>query len=284
MTDPLADPLVSGAWLAERLGSNEIAIVDATWFMPGDGRTGRAAYAAGHIPGAVFFDIDAIADHSTDLPHMLPAPDAFADAAGALGLRRDLTIVVYDGQGIFSAPRVWWTLRTMGFPEVFVLDGGLPKWRAEGRPLETRTPHPAATTIEPAFDPSLVRDLGEVRAALERHDAQVVDARAGPRFRGEVPEPRAGLRSGHMPGALNLPFGVLVGPDGTMASAGEIRRAFEEAGVNLDQPIVTTCGSGVSASVLALALARVGRDDAAVYDGSWTEWGGRADTPVATGA
>jgi thiosulfate/3-mercaptopyruvate sulfurtransferase len=284
MTDPLVDPLVSGVWLAERLGSNEIAIVDATWFMPGDGRTGREAYAAGHIPGAVFFDIDEIADHSTDLPHMLPAPDAFAEAAGALGLRRDLIIVVYDGQGIFSAPRVWWTLRIMGFPEVFVLDGGLPKWRAEDLPLETRTPHPAPTTIEPAFDPSLVRDLGEVRAALERHDAQVVDARAGARFRGDVPEPRAGLRGGHMPGALSLPFGELIGADGTMASASEIRRAFEAAGVDLDQPIVTTCGSGITASVLALALARIGRDDAAVYDGSWTEWGGRADTPIVTGA
>jgi thiosulfate/3-mercaptopyruvate sulfurtransferase len=284
MTDPLVDPLVSGAWLAQRLGSGEIAVVDATWFMPGDGRTGAEAYAAGHIPGAVFFDIDEIADHSTALPHMLPAPDAFAEAAGALGLRRDLTIVVYDGQGIFSGPRVWWTLRTMGFPEVFVLDGGLPKWRAEGRPLETQAPHPAPTIIEPAFDPSLVRDLGEVRATLERHDAQVVDARAGPRFRGEVPEPRAGRRSGHMPGARNLPFGGLVGSDGTMASAGEIRRAFGEAGVDLDRPIITTCGSGVSASVLALALARIGRDDAAVYDGSWAEWGSRADTPVVTGA
>jgi thiosulfate/3-mercaptopyruvate sulfurtransferase len=280
----MTDPLVSTAWLAERLDSAELRIVDATWFMPGDGRTGREAYAAGHIPGAVFFDIDAIADHATDLPHMLPAPDAFADAAGALGLRRDLSIVAYDGQGIFSAPRVWWTLRTMGFPEVFVLDGGLPKWRAEGRAVETLTPHPQPTTIEPAFDPSLVRDLDGVRATLQSHDAQLVDARSGPRFRGEVPEPRAGLRSGHMPGALNLPFGELIAPNGVMAPAGRIRAAFEAAGVDLDQPIVTTCGSGVSASVLALALARIGRDDAAVYDGSWTEWGGRTDTPVATGA
>ena len=280
----MTDPLVSTSWLTERLGSNEIAIVDATWFLPGDGRTGRGAYAGGHIPGAVFFDIDEIADRASDLPHMLPAPDAFAEAAGALGLRRDLTIVVYDGQGIFSAPRVWWTLRTMGFPEVFVLDGGLPKWRAEGRPIETLAARPQPTTIEPAFDPSLVRDLDEVRATLEARDAQVVDARSGPRFRGEAPEPRAGLRGGHMPGALNLPFGDLVGPDGVMAPAERIRTAFEQAGVDLDRPIVTTCGSGVSASVLALALARVGRDDAAVYDGSWSEWGGRTDTPVATGA
>ncbi|HLZ75950.1 3-mercaptopyruvate sulfurtransferase [Phenylobacterium sp.] len=279
----MSDPLVSTGWLAERLGSNEIAIVDATWFMPGDGKLGRDAYAASHIPGAVFFDIDNIADHATDLPHMLPAPDAFAQAAGALGLRRDLITVVYDGQGIFSAPRVWWTLRIMGFPEVFVLDGGLPKWRAEGRPLETALPHPAPTTLEPAFDPSLVRDLEGMRATLAAHDAQVIDARAGPRFRGEVPEPRAGLRSGHMPGALNLAWNGLLNPDGTMKAASHLRAAFQASGTDLDGPIVTTCGSGVSASVLALALARLGREDVAVYDGSWTEWAGRADTPIVTG-
>jgi thiosulfate/3-mercaptopyruvate sulfurtransferase len=282
--DPLVDPLVSGAWLAERLGSAEVEVVDASWFMPGEPLTGAQSYAAGHIPGAVFFDIDAIADRSSDLPHMLPPAHAFAEAAGALGLRRDLTVVVYDAQGIFSAPRVWWTLRTMGFPEVFVLDGGLPKWRAEGRPLETDLPHPVATTIEPAFDPSLVRDLHAVRAALAAHDAQVIDARPGPRFRGEVPEPRAGLRGGHMPGALNVPWSALIEADGTMKSEAALRAAFEGAGVDLDGPIVTTCGSGVSAALLALALARLGREDVAVYDGSWTEWGGRTDTAVVTGA
>jgi thiosulfate/3-mercaptopyruvate sulfurtransferase len=281
--DGMSDPLVSTAWLAERLGSAEVKVVDASWFMPGEPRTGAEAYAAGHIPGAVFFDIDAIADHTTDLPHMLPAADAFAEAAGALGLRRDLTIVVYDALGIFSAPRVWWTLRTMGFPEVFVLDGGLLKWRAEGRSLETSTPHPAPTTIEPAFDPSLVRDLETVRGVVDRGDAQVIDARPGPRFRGEVPEPRKGLRGGHMPGAINVPWGGLIDADGTMKDAAALRIAFEGAGVDLDGPIVATCGSGVSASLLALALARLGREDVAVYDGSWTEWGGRADTPVVTG-
>jgi thiosulfate/3-mercaptopyruvate sulfurtransferase len=278
------DPLVSTDWLAERLGGPEVRVVDATWFMPGEGRTGADAYAAGHIPGAVFFDIDQIADHATDLPHMLPAADAFAEAAGELGLRRDLAVVIYDGQGIFSAPRVWWTLRAMGFPEVFVLDGGLPKWRAEGRPIEMALPHPTPTTIEPAFDPSLVRDLEAVRGVLERRDAQVIDARSGPRFRGEAPEPRAGLRGGHMPGAQNVPWNSLINPDGTMKSADEIRAVFEGAGTDLDKPIVTTCGSGVSASLLALSLARLGRDDVAVYDGSWTEWGGRTDTPIVTGA
>jgi thiosulfate/3-mercaptopyruvate sulfurtransferase len=284
MTSPVVDPLVSTAWLAERLGSAEVQVVDASWFMPGESRTGADAYVAGHIPGAVFFDIDAIADHATDLPHMLPAADAFAEAAGALGLRRDLTVVVYDAQGIFSAPRVWWTLRTMGFPDVFVLDGGLVKWRAEGRPLDTALPHPVATTIEPAFDPSLVRDLEAVRDALAARGAQVIDARPGPRFRGEVPEPRAGLRGGHMPGALNVPGGGLVEADGTLMPAQALRAAFQSAGVDLDGPIVTTCGSGVSAALLALALARLGREDVAVYDGSWTEWGGRADTAVVTGA
>jgi len=278
-----ADPLVSTAWLARRLGSNELSIIDASWFMPGEGKTGAASYAEAHVPGAAFFDIDAIADHATDLPHMLPSDAAFAQAAGALGLRRDLITVVYDAQGIFSAPRVWWTLRTMGFPEVFVLDGGLKKWRAEGRPVETALPQIEPTTLEPAFDPSLVRDLAQVEAMLARHDAQVVDARSAARFRGEVPEPRAGLRGGHMPGALNVPWNGLINPDGTMKDGEALKAAFQAAGVDLDGPIVTTCGSGVSAALLALALARLGREDVAVYDGSWTEWGGRADTPIVTG-
>src|ERR1700744_3646085 len=209
----MSDPLVTTAWLAERLGRPDVQVVDATWYMPNEDGSGAADYAAGHIPGAVFFDIDAIADHATDLPHMLPSDTAFAEAAGALGLRRDLITIVYDGQGIFSAPRVWWTLRTMGFPEVFVLDGGLPKWRAEGRALETALPHVTPTTLEPAFDPSLVRDLEAVRAILATQNTQVIDARAAARFRGEAPEPRAGLRSGHMPGALNVAWNGLIKAD-----------------------------------------------------------------------
>lgn len=280
----MKDPLISTAWLAERLGDPDIQVVDATWFMPGEGRLGRDAYAAGRLPGAVFFDIDEIADRATDLPHMLPTPQDFANAAGGLGLRREATVVVYDGQGIFSAPRVWWALRTMGFPKVFVLDGGLAKWRAESRPTEIAPSHPPATRLQSAFVPGLVRGLEGMRGTVERGDAQVIDARAAARFRGEAPEPRPGLRSGHMPGACNVPWGGLLNPDGTMKPADEIRAAFESAGVDLAKPIVTTCGSGVSAALLALALARLGREDVAVYDGSWTEWGGRADTPVATGA
>jgi thiosulfate/3-mercaptopyruvate sulfurtransferase len=284
MSDPPKDdPLVSTDWLAERLGSPEVQVVDASWHMPAENRSGRAEHAEVHIPGAVFFDIDQIADRTSDLPHMLPTPEMFAKAAGELGLKREAEIVVYDALGVFSAPRAWWTLRTMGFPKVRVLDGGLKKWRAEGRPVEVGAVTPGATTVAERFDPALVRNADDVRGIVARGGAQLVDARSGPRFRGEAPEPRAGLRSGHMPGAKNLPFGELIRADGTMRPAGEIRAAFEGAGVDLGSPIVTTCGSGVSASLLALALARIGREDVAVYDGSWTEWGGLPDAPVATG-
>jgi len=274
--------LVSTDYLAAHL--SDVRVVDASWYMPDEKRAPAREFEAGHIPGAVFFDIDRIADHSVNLPHMLPTPQAFAVAAGRLGLRREASVVVYDARGIFSAPRVWWTLRAMGFPQVYVLDGGLKRWRAEGRPLETAVPSPAASRLDAAFHPELVRDLAAVRQAVETRSAQLVDARAAGRFRGETPEPRAGLRSGHMPGACNVPWGELIASDGTMKSPEALRAAFEAGGVDLAAPTVTTCGSGVSAALLALALARLGRDDVAVYDGSWTEWGGRADTPVVTGA
>jgi thiosulfate/3-mercaptopyruvate sulfurtransferase len=278
----MSDPMVTAEWLAERLG--EVAIIDATLPKVGQAGHGRDSYAAGHIPGAVFFDINGVADLTTDLPHMLPAPQAFADAAAGLGLSRDEPVVVYDAHGVYSAPRVWWTLRTMGFPEVYVLDGGLPAWIADGRPIETTPADPIRGDLDARFDASLVRDLVSVRAALEGGAAQVVDARPAARFRGEAPEPRPGLRSGHMPGALNLPFDQVTTADGRLRSAAELRQAFEAAGVDLDRPIVTTCGSGVTASTLALALARLGREDVAVYDGSWSEWGARSDVPVVTGA
>lgn len=279
----MSDPLISTAWLDERLGDPAVQVVDASWFMPSEARSGHADYEAAHIPRAVFFDIDAIADRSTDLPHMLPSPEAFARKVGALGLRRDATVAVYDTSGIRSAARVWWTLRVMGFPRVRVLDGGLPKWRAEGRPIEAGLLSPQPAILQPAYNPELVRDIEAVRQLLAKRDAQLIDARSADRFRGEAPEPRAGLRAGHMPGAFNLPFNEVIGPEGTLKPASEIRQAFEAAGADLAAPIVTSCGSGVTAAVLALALARIGREDVAVYDGSWTEWGGRADTPVVTG-
>lgn len=252
--------------------------------MPAENRDPHAEYLEAHIPGAVFFDIDAIADHSVNLPHMLPRPAEFAEVAGRLGLSRDGAIVAYDTFGVRAAARVWWTLKVMGFSKVFVLDGGLRAWRDEGRPMESGEEIPRATTVAPDLHPELVRGLQDVRAIVESGAEQIVDARGGPRFRAEVAEPRAGLRSGHMPGARNLPFDSLLESDGRMKPLPAVRSAFEAAGVDLARPIVTTCGSGITASVLALALARLGRDDVAVYDGSWTEWGGLADTPVATGA
>lgn len=277
----MTDPLVPTDWLASRLG--EVQVVDATWFMPNEGREGHADYLAAHIPGAIFFDIDAIADNTVDLPHMLPTAEAFAEMAGNLGLSRDATVVVYDSFGIRSAARVWWTLRVMGFPKVLVLDGGLKAWLAQGRPTEVGPCALPPTTLTPSLDARLVRDVAAVKNLLDSKAAQLVDARGAARFRGEAPEPRAGLRSGHMPGARNTPFDSLLDADGTMKSAEELRPLFAAAKVDLGAPIVTTCGSGVTAAVVALALARLGRADVAVYDGSWTEWGGRSDTAVVTG-
>lgn len=276
------DPMVSTAWLADRLGDPNVRVVDATLPLVGQPGHGRDSYRAGHIPSAVFFDINAIADLTTDLPHMLPTPEAFSQAAGQLGLARDATVVVYDAHGIYSAPRVWWSLRVMGYADVLVLDGGLKLWLAQGRPVESADTLAPAVPVEAAFNPALVVNIADVTRLLASGEAQIVDARSAARFRGEVPEPRASLRTGHMPGALNLPFNEVVNPDGTLKSASELATVF--AHVDLHRPIVTTCGSGVTASVLALALARLGRPDVAVYDGSWTEWGGRPDTVIVTGA
>ena len=280
----MTDPLVSTAWLAERLGDPTVKILDGSWWMPAEARSGRDEYLHAHIPGAVFFDIDAIADRTVDLPHMLPTPEAFAAAAGRLGLSRDATIVAYDTFGVRAAARVWWTLRVMGFTQVFVLDGGLKAWLAEGRPVEAGEVTPRPTTVTSDFHPALVRNVDDVRAVLTSGSAQMVDARGAARFRAEVPEPRAGLRSGHMPGARNLPFDTLLDAHGRMKPAADLAPLFDAARVDLDRPIVATCGSGITASVISLALARLGRDQAAVYDGcSWTEWGGLSDTPVVTG-
>jgi len=279
----MSGPLVSTDWLSEHLGDAGLVVLDGSWHMPADGRDAKAEFGAAHIPGAVFFDIDAISDHASPLPHMLPAPQDFATAVRRLGVDAGSTLVVYDTVGVFSAPRVWWSFRAMGHAQVFVLDGGLRKWVAEGHPVEAgwRESEHGEFKAHPAAD--LLADTEAVRAALSSGAAQVVDARSAVRFRGEAPEPRPGLRAGHMPGARNVPWSQVVAADGTLAAPAQLMAAFEAAGVDPAEAIITTCGSGISASILALALARLGRDDVAVYDGSWTEWGSRADTPVATG-
>jgi thiosulfate/3-mercaptopyruvate sulfurtransferase len=274
------DPLVTTEWLAKELGAPDLRVLDGTWHMPQLKRDPRAEFAEAHIPGAAFFDIDAIADHATTLPHMLPDAATFARAVGALGIGSGDRVVVYDVRGVISAARVWWTFRAFGHDAVAVLDGGLRTWRAEGRPVETGTPAPPARAFKATPRPELVRDLDGMRANIASRAAQVLDARSAGRFAGTEPEPRAGLRGGHIPGSLNLPYDSLYRADGTLESPEKLRAALQGAGVDLARPVVTTCGSGVTASVLALALYLVGRRDVAVYDGSWSEWGGRPDTPI----
>jgi thiosulfate/3-mercaptopyruvate sulfurtransferase len=283
VADVNASPLIAAAELAVRLDDPQIRVLDASWFLPTEGRSGRNEFEVVRIPGSAFFDIDAISDASVDLPHMLPAPEAFAVAAAALGLTPDAEVVVYDSFGIRSAARVWWTLTVMGFDRVRVLDGGLRVWKAEGFPVEVGAPKPPSQGVASIrFDPARLRDHAAVTAALVSGSAQVVDARSAPRFRGEAPEPRPGLRSGHMPGAINLPFDRLLTEEGRLKPPAALAEAFREAGVDLSRPIIATCGSGVTASVLAFAL-EVLDASAAVYDGSWAEWGREDGGEVAVG-
>ena len=285
MTAEALPALVSTGWLAERLGRPGLRVLDASWYLPAAGRNAPAEYAAGHIPGAVFFDLDATSDPTTTLPHMLPPADRFARQMSALGLADADDLVVYDGSGTnISAARAWWTFRAFGHARTAVLDGGIGKWRAEGRPLEQGAVRLPAARFTARLDPSVVRSLADIQANLERRAEQVVDLRPAGRFAGVDPEPRPGLRGGHIPGSRSLPHTELVAPDGTLLPPETLRRRLAEAGIDPARPVVATCGSGTSACTLALALHVLGREGTAVYDGSWTEWGSRADTPIATGS
>ena len=270
--DTPESPFVSTEWLAANLGAPDLVVVDASWHMPASGRSGATEYLAEHIPGAVHFDIDTIADHSTPLPHMLPDAHSFAIAVGALGIGDGQRIVVYDSLGLFSAPRVWWTFQAFGARDVKLLEGGLPRWRAEDRPLEDGPVRRLPARFTPRFDHSQVADIDRVEQALKTGSAQVLDARQAARFHGEAPEPREGLPSGHMPGSLNLPHGGLV-QDGRLLPPDELRKAIVASGLDLSRPVITTCGSGVSAAILWVALEMIGARPLALYDGSWTEWG-----------
>lgn len=280
MTAPVP-AVVTTEWIAARLGAPAIRVVDGSWYLPGTGRDAATEYSAGHIPGAVFFDIDASSDPDTRLPHMLPAADRFAERMASLGLRDTDHIVVYDGSGQnLSAPRVWWMFRAFGHDQVSVLDGGIGKWRSEHRPIEQGIVTLPRGSFTARLNREAVRDLASVRANIDRAVEQLVDTRSAGRFAGVEPEPRPGLRGGHVPGSVNLPFSDLVGPDGTMLPPAELRGRLVEAGIDLSRPVVATCGSGTSACALVLSLHLIGHTQTAVYDGAWTEWGGQSDTPI----
>ena len=270
--------------LARELDAPDLVIIDASWHMPAENRNAYEEYLAEHIPGGIFFDIDEIADTKSDLPHMLPPPEKFSSRMRSMGIGDGSRIVVYDSAGLFSAARVWWTFRVMGVDDVSVLNGGLPKWKREGRPLESGPPrNRTARHFTARRNLDLVRDVSDIKALLKDRSAEIVDARAADRFAGKAPEPRPGLRSGHIPGSHNLPYAKLLNKDGTFKTGPEIERLFEEAGVDLTKPVVASCGSGITASVLALGLAEIGHRRAAVYDGSWSEWGADQNLPIETG-
>ena len=280
-SDPLT--LVSTEWLGEHLDDSDLRILDASWYLPNDPRDPKAEFQANHIPGARFFDIDDISDHRSEMPHMVPPVEKFMSRMRGLGVGDGHQVVVYDGAGLFSAARVWWLLRLMGHMQVAVLDGGLPKWRDEGRPVEDTPPVIRDRHMTVQRQNHMVKDVTEVAAAAKLGDWQILDARAADRFRGEAPEPRPGLRAGHIPNSRSLPFKSLLNPDSTMKNPTSLRVLFEEAGIDLSRPVITTCGSGVTAAVLSLALERVGHRDHALYDGSWSEWGMYGDLRIETG-
>nr|WP_325250566.1 3-mercaptopyruvate sulfurtransferase [Amylibacter sp.] len=275
--------IVSTDWLAQHLDAPDLRILDATTYLPGDPRDAKANYDAAHIPGARFFDIDDVSDSNSELPHMAPPTEKFMSRMRALGVGDGHRVVVYDGEGLFSAARVWWLFRHMGQMDVAVLDGGLPKWIAEGRPTEDLPPFIRDRHMTARRDATLVRDVTQVALASKLNQAEIVDARAAERFRGEVDEPRKGLRAGHIPNSKNVPFKTLLNADHTLKSPDALRATFESAGVDLNRPVITTCGSGVTAAVLSLALEIIGHRDHSLYDGSWAEWGSYDDLKVEQG-
>lgn len=275
--------LVSTEWLAAHLKNPDLRIIDGSWYLPAMKRDAKAEYDAAHIPGARFFDIDDISDHRSDLPHMAPPSEKFMSRMRAMGIGDGHQVVVYDGAGIMSAPRVWWLMRLMGQDNVAVLDGGFPKWQAEGRATEDLPPVVRDRHMTVRVQNQLVRDVTQVSSASKLADIEILDARSAGRFAGTEPEPREGLRSGHIPGSRNLPFQNLLNANGTMKKADDLRVAFAAANVDLDKPAITTCGSGVTACILALAMEHLGKNDWSVYDGSWAEWGAYPTVPVATG-
>ena len=275
--------LVSTAWLAAHRSDPDLRVIDASWYLPDAGRDAKAEYKAAHIPGARFFDIDEITDSRSNLPHMAPPPEKFVSRMRAMGIGDGHQVVVYDGSGLFSAARVWWTFRLMGKTDVAVLDGGFPKWQAEGREVEDMPPVLRDRHITVSRQHALVKDVTQVAHAAKLGEAEIIDARSAARFKGEAPEPRPGLRAGHIPGSKNVPYASLLNPDGTMKLVADLRVVFEAAGVNLSKPAITSCGSGVTAAILSLALERMGHKNHALYDGSWAEWGMYEDLAVEKG-
>ena len=282
MSEDTSRFVVSADWVEKNLGAPGFRVVDASWYLPAQNRNAAEEYAAGHIPGAVFFDQDVIADHSTGLPHTIPSPEIFAEAAGRFGISETDTIVVHDGPGFFAAPRGWWLFRLFGAENVYVLDGGLDGWKRGGRPLTSELSEPAPAVFNARLDASKVTTLDAMKSLVAEGKVQIADARGAGRFLGTEPEPRAGVRSGHMPGAKSLPATTL-SENGRFKSLPELRRTIEDAGIDLAKPVVTSCGSGITAAIITLSLASLGHTDNTLYDGSWTEWGSRSDTPVVSG-
>ncbi|MEP7455004.1 3-mercaptopyruvate sulfurtransferase [Phyllobacterium sp. SB3] len=274
--------VVSPDWLQERLGQPGLSVVDGSWYLPFQNRDPKAEYDAGHIPGAVFFDHDKLSDHDSDLPHTFPKPEAFAAAISSMGITNDDTIVVYDGPGMFTSPRVWWMFRTMGAKNVLLLDGGFDNWKKAGRPVTDEVTKIAPSAFVANFDAAKIASFDDMHKIVENDTRQIADARAAGRFTGVEPEPRAGLRSGHMPGARSVPSSSLA-DGGYLKDINGLKQVLDKAGVDLSRPIVTSCGSGITAAVITLALESLGHKDNVLYDGSWTEWAGAKDTPVVTG-